>query len=166
MNNITLIVIPGPGAKTLTLDSNTTVQQLVNSENLSNRDIIINGQGILPSDYANTTIPENAEVFATGSVKGNGSESFVIEAFGSSASFAFDVAVRTARQNYGDNGYTGTIAEKNSFNIVDQDFDSIHDAMVRAEELLNTEPFRDKWGPAGCFDLGDSLYLFFGWASC
>jgi len=71
MNNITLIVIPGPGAKTLTLDSNTTVQTLINAQSLSNRDIIIDGQGILPSDYNSTIIPENAEVFATGSVKGN-----------------------------------------------------------------------------------------------
>ena len=71
MNTITLIVIPGPGAKTLTLDSNTTVQGLIDSENLSNRDIIINGEGILPSDYNSTTVPANAEVFATGSVKGN-----------------------------------------------------------------------------------------------
>ena len=71
MTNITLIIIPGSGARQLSLAANTTVADLVCQENLHGRDIIINGVGILSGDFANTVVPSNAEVFATGSVKGN-----------------------------------------------------------------------------------------------
>lgn len=69
--DITLIVIPGPGARTVTLNNNTTVEQLVTQENLHGRDIIIDGVGVSPANYQTTTITANSEVFATGSVKGN-----------------------------------------------------------------------------------------------
>lgn len=69
--NITLIVIPGPGARQLSVGQNTTVAQLVCQENLHGRDIIINGSGIPASQWEATVIPSNSEVFATGSVKGN-----------------------------------------------------------------------------------------------
>ena len=71
MSTITLIVIPGPGARTVTLDNTTTVAQLVSSENLHGRDIIVNGQGVPATDYNNFTLSSGMEVFATGSVKGN-----------------------------------------------------------------------------------------------
>ena len=70
--DITLIVIPGPGARTITLNSSTTVEQLVTQENLHGRDIIIDGVGVSPANYQTTTISANSEIFATGSVKGNG----------------------------------------------------------------------------------------------
>lgn len=70
-SNITLIVIPGPGARTISIEDGTTVAQLVCSENIHGRDIIINGEGIPSASYPTTTIPSGAEVFATGSVKGN-----------------------------------------------------------------------------------------------
>lgn len=70
-SNITLIVIPGPGARSLTIQEDTTISQLVDSENLHGRDIIINGEGILPANFQTTVISANSEVFATGSVKGN-----------------------------------------------------------------------------------------------
>ena len=71
MSTATLIVIPGSGARSITLQQNMTVEQLVVQESLHGRDIIINGTGILPSDFSNTIIPVDSEVFATGSVKGN-----------------------------------------------------------------------------------------------
>ena len=71
MTTITLIVIPGPGARTVTINENATVANLVCQENLHGRDVIINGQGIPPAQWENTLVPTNAEVFATGSVKGN-----------------------------------------------------------------------------------------------
>lgn len=71
MSNITLIVIPGPGARTVPLTSGSTVAQLVCQENLHGRDIIINGSGVPSNHFETTTIPPNAEVFATGTVKGN-----------------------------------------------------------------------------------------------
>lgn len=73
MATITLVVIPGPGARTVTLAAGATVSDLVCQENLHGRDIIINGQGIPTASWNSTTVPESAEVFATGSVKGNAS---------------------------------------------------------------------------------------------
>ena len=73
MSNITLIVIPGPGARTLTLNPSTTVEQLVTQENLHGRDIIIDGTGVSPANYQTTIIAADSEIFATGSVKGNSS---------------------------------------------------------------------------------------------
>lgn len=69
--DITVIVIPGPGVRTVTLNDNTTVEQLVTQENLHGRDIIIDGVGVSPANYQTTNITANSEVFATGSVKGN-----------------------------------------------------------------------------------------------
>jgi hypothetical protein len=71
MSTITLIVIPGPGARTVNLSDNATVADLVAQENLHGRDIIINGEGISPSTWSTTNVPASSEVFATGSVKGN-----------------------------------------------------------------------------------------------
>lgn len=71
MTNVTLIVIPGSGARQLSLNPNTTVAQLVCQENLHGRDIIVNGSGIPASQWEATVVPVNAEIFATGSVKGN-----------------------------------------------------------------------------------------------
>lgn len=71
MSTITLVVIPGPGARTVEIDANTTVSNLVVQENLHGRDIIINGVGITPNEYQTTIISADSEVFATGSVKGN-----------------------------------------------------------------------------------------------
>ena len=71
MNTITLIIIPGSGARSLNVATNYTVAQLIQDQSLNGRDIIINGVGTLPQNFATTAIPNNAEVFATGSVKGN-----------------------------------------------------------------------------------------------
>lgn len=72
MSTITLVIIPGPGAQTVEISDDATVQDLINQQNnISNRDIIVNGVGIQPNEYATTVIPQNAEVFATASVKGN-----------------------------------------------------------------------------------------------
>jgi hypothetical protein len=71
MSNITLIVIPGPGARTVEVVPGTTVAQLVCRENLHGRDIIINGSGIPSNRFETTTILPTSEVFATGTVKGN-----------------------------------------------------------------------------------------------
>jgi sulfur carrier protein ThiS len=71
MSTVTLVVIPGPGARTVTINPNMTVAQLACQENLHGRDIIINGAGIPASQWETTVISQNAEIFATGSVKGN-----------------------------------------------------------------------------------------------
>ena len=72
MAEATLVTIPGPGAKKINIPHGSyTVQNLIDDEGLSNRDIIINGQAVMPQQYSSVTIPENSEVFATASVKGN-----------------------------------------------------------------------------------------------
>ena len=71
MSTLTLVVIPGPGARTVTLIDGATVSDLVCQENLHGRDIIINGSGVQPAAWQTTIVPAGAEVFATGSVKGN-----------------------------------------------------------------------------------------------
>ena len=71
MSTITLVVIPGPGARTVSVDDTATVADLVCQENLHGRDIIINGQGVQPTAWPITLVPASAEIFATGSVKGN-----------------------------------------------------------------------------------------------
>ena len=71
MNTATLIIIPGPGARTVNFPADTTVAQLVCQENLHGRDVIINGTGITPDNFESTIVPANSEIFATGSVKGN-----------------------------------------------------------------------------------------------
>lgn len=71
MSSITLVVVPGPGARTVTITDGMTFEQLIVQENLHGREIIVNGQGLQPTSYSTTTVPTNSEVFATGSVKGN-----------------------------------------------------------------------------------------------
>ena len=71
MSNVTLIVIPGPGARTVTVTPDTTVSNFVSLNNLTGRDIIINGVGVPVNEWSTRTIPVGAEVFATASVKGN-----------------------------------------------------------------------------------------------
>jgi hypothetical protein len=71
MINVTLIVIPGPGARSVSLPEGSNISTLVCQENLHGRDIIVNGQGILPNLWDTTNLQANSEVFATGSVKGN-----------------------------------------------------------------------------------------------
>jgi hypothetical protein len=71
MSTITLIVIPGPGARSVNITENMSVAQLVAQEALHGRDIILNGSGVQPNSYDTTSLTSGMEVFATGSVKGN-----------------------------------------------------------------------------------------------
>tara|TARA_S200000501_G_C20743440_1_gene708382 strand:- start:297 stop:803 length:507 start_codon:yes stop_codon:yes gene_type:complete len=83
--NITLIVVPGTGARVVSLAEGSTVEQLIQQENLHGRDIIINGNSVLPATYQNTAVTANSEVFATGSVKGNQSQITLIVVPGTGA---------------------------------------------------------------------------------
>jgi sulfur carrier protein ThiS len=71
MSNITLIVIPGPGARSVSITEGMTVSDLVSQESLHGRDIIVNGSGVPVSEYNQTSLSSGMEIFATGSVKGN-----------------------------------------------------------------------------------------------
>ena len=100
-----------------------------------------------------------------------GAESFYAIAYGKNAGAAFNVAVEDAQYNYGHSGYTGSIAEKDSYKMLSKEvFESEDAAQQFAYHLIEDGDGRidDKWGPAGCvsFKYKDGVaYLFFGWAS-
>jgi len=99
-----------------------------------------------------------------------GAESFRDYFSGSTAQEAFDNAVKEAQHYHGHGGYTGTIAEKDSFQMATSKILSNEEANHLADELENTT-FSDKWGPAGCIQINSSqnsfnkTFMFFGWAS-
>jgi len=73
---------------------------------------------------------------------------------------AFDKARAQARHEYGHNGYTGTIAEKDTlYHVADPDaIDTILDD--------DKHPVGSKYGPCGWFvDTELQSFIFFGWAS-
>lgn len=100
-----------------------------------------------------------------------GACTFAVVEKGKSAQDAFDRATAGARYEYGHGGYTGTIAEKDEFVMIKPDQDTTNwlnvDFSNFADKLIEHEDPRidDKWGPAGCIDMGGGKYLFFGWAS-
>ena len=97
-----------------------------------------------------------------------GAEVFACSAKGKDANEAFSVARADALYAHGHNGYTGSIAEKSSFRLVPLHESVIKDQttfILKIESLIDNE-FSDKWGPAGCVELKEGEYYFFGWASC
>lgn len=92
-----------------------------------------------------------------------GAETFTHRAVGMNAKDAFRAAVAEAKYDYGHRGYTGTIAEKSEFTMIP--LPEGVDPLRYAYQIMSDERVSDKWGPAGCFDLGHGEYLFFGWAS-
>ncbi len=101
-----------------------------------------------------------------------GATVFTCAQVGASAKDAFNEAIRRATYDSGNEGYTGTIAEKSGFVVIDVDPEYADQPYKYAEKLIDECDDRvdDKWGPAGCIKLGDSdsggsEYMFFGWAS-
>ena len=100
-----------------------------------------------------------------------GATTFQTTARGETARHAFSEAVKDARYEYGNRGYTGSIAEKHDFVMIplprprkDMTLDDV-DRFIN-DLIDNADPrIDDKWGPAGCIDLGSGYYYFFGWAS-
>jgi len=94
-----------------------------------------------------------------------GAEAFTVTASGKTAKAAFKAAQSQALYDHGHSGYTGSIAEKSEFVMIPAPPGA--GALEYAEKLIDDSDERivDKWGPAGCIDLGDGKWLFFGWAS-
>ena len=95
---------------------------------------------------------------------------------------AFRHVVKEARYYNGHGGYTGTIAEKDSFIMIE--LPPRKDPYKYVNELMGSDhKVNDKWGPAGCIEIkgkrlkelrernnlkgkrGIKAFLFFGWAS-
>lgn len=119
-----------------------------------------------------------------------GATDFMTTGEGKTAQDAFDSAVKSAEWEHGHGGYTGTIAEKDSFKmarippgidakeLVDYMTGKIsHGEYVSGGKFVKARPdlsdaaekvidqFDDKWGPAGCIKIADGKWLFFGVAS-
>ena len=95
-----------------------------------------------------------------------GATTFTQVGKGKTATEAFLTAVAEARHQYGHGGYTGTLAEKGTFVLIQPPEGA--DLRAFVADLLNKDDdprISDKWGPAGCVKLGPEEYVFFGWAS-
>jgi len=96
-----------------------------------------------------------------------GATTFCEKVSANSAQEAFDRAVTDAQWEHGHGGYSGTIAEKDSFRMCEPTPEGMipeewMDVLLSREDHFSD----DKWGPAACIDCGKGFYLFFGWASC
>lgn len=94
-----------------------------------------------------------------------GANTFGNRAKAKTAKEAFELATAAARYENGNGGYSGSIAEKRSFVVI-----SVPDGknpLDYAHDLINNRDPRvdDKWGPAGCVQLDEDTFYFFGWAS-
>lgn len=113
-----------------------------------------------------------------------GAEQFVVIKRGiyKDANEAFQEAVDDALYDSGHEGYTGTIAEKGDFKIID--IPGRKDVNVFIEECFDDDEHfcQDKWGAAACIQLKGArlqkerserfkgkrnfnVFYFFGWAS-
>lgn len=90
---------------------------------------------------------------------------FLQTARGKTAADAFANAVKEAQYAHGHRGYTGSLAEKDSFVEIPLPQDKTPSQYARELIDANDERIDDKWGPAGCIRCGPDLFLFFGWAS-
>ncbi len=94
-----------------------------------------------------------------------GADTFTTRAKGKTAKEAFATAQDQAQYDHGHSGYSGTIAEKDAFTMIPVPADTNPGAYAYKLIEENDRRISDKWGPAGCIDLGKGEYLFFGWAS-
>jgi hypothetical protein len=91
---------------------------------------------------------------------------------GRTPAVAFKKAVEEAAWDSGHSGYTGTIAEKDSYTLIPVPPEWKGKEEQYADKLIQDGDDRidDKWGPAGCLELprkdGEPrCFLFFGFAS-
>lgn len=94
-----------------------------------------------------------------------GAQTFFQQAKGKTAADAFHAARDSAAWEHGHGGYTGTIAEKSEFVMIDCPLGESPHRYADKLILEDDERIVNKWGPAGCIKLGGDEYLFFGWAS-
>lgn len=114
-----------------------------------------------------------------------GAVTFEILAFGQTADEAFTNAVEDAMHMHGHSGYTGTIAEKTSFEVIPESEHTGRQKRTVARELIekSDERIQRKRGPAGAINCSGTItakryreqhglkgthgdvWLFFGWAA-
>lgn len=86
-----------------------------------------------------------------------GALTFESYAEGTDVDKAFQAAVDQALYDHGHSGYTGTIAEKDSYVIIESTPLSPEAAEELADKLIrdNDDRIADKWGPAGAIAVKD-----------
>lgn len=90
-----------------------------------------------------------------------GSCHFAVRQTGKTAAEAFAAARDRAAYDTGHDGYTGTIFEKSSFEMV-----KVPEGKTPKQTYSSVrDEWDDKEGPAGCIDMGDGSYIFFGEAA-
>lgn len=82
-----------------------------------------------------------------------GADWFTWEQSGSDVAEAFHAALRDAAFEYGHGGYTGTIAEKDSYTVIDRTIRTWEDTRRFADTLMDDDRVSDKWGPAGALPI-------------
>ena len=92
-----------------------------------------------------------------------GSDQFTARGYGKTAAEAFADARRSALRECGNGGYTGSIAEKSTFQEVTPRPGETRKACLLRHEEAGT--FDDKWGPAGAIKVNAGEWFFFGYAS-
>jgi sulfur carrier protein ThiS len=71
MHTVTLVLVPGPGARTVEVAEGTSLAQFAADHSLNGRQLIVDGEGVPNSQWGSVTLDGASEIFATGSVKGN-----------------------------------------------------------------------------------------------
>ena len=160
-----LVVVPGTGARQVSFDSEATIADFVCANNLHGRDIILDGVGVSPAQWNTTRLGQVREIFATGSVKGNGSESFINVAYGNNAKECFNELVQEAQHRYGHSAYNGTISTQVGYNVLKMEFnsrteaESYADTNIDSVEKYNCEAVKFT-------ENGRTGFVFYGWAAC
>ena len=95
---------------------------------------------------------------------------FFVKQNGSCAKEAFTAAREQAQYEDGHGGYTGTIAEKDSFKMVSREPVTPEEARRILDKLFEDEDHftNDKYAPAGCLEIASddaTTFVFFGMAS-
>jgi len=95
-----------------------------------------------------------------------GAEEFVTSGKGKNVGEAFHEAQERAFYGVGHQGYSGTIAEKNGWKVINCEMtEEATEAMIE-KCLDNMDHFcQDKWGPAAAIQVTDDTWVFFGYAS-
>lgn len=99
-----------------------------------------------------------------------GADSFFNSGLGDDPKTIFKILVKQARHDYGNDGYTGTIAEKTEFKIVSNV--PMPKSYWQSDKALKKYGDGEKWGPAlaapYCEENKTGLiigWVFWGWAS-
>ena len=95
-----------------------------------------------------------------------GAQEFECTGQGRNVQEAFKNAKEEAFWDHGHSGYTGTIAEKDSFKVIHCNMNE-GDIHAKMDECMEDYDHfvQDKWGPAGAIKISKNAWVFFGTAS-